>query len=146
MLISVEMFKTESFQILEAGFGQIIEKAIATPTPTSNISDGERAIIDTNSTLVKLILNIYDVLGPNFVFNRKFIPTVCAINKWLIESQIKSPFDKKNVACSIKALKIFLIAIRGNLVGMPPEQLKTNLAFASKKALQNWANVPIDLQ
>ena len=72
MLLSVEMFKVESFQILEAGFGQILEKAIATPTPASNISDGERAILDTNSSLVKLILNIYDTLGPNFVFNPKF--------------------------------------------------------------------------
>ena len=85
MLLAVENLKFESIAILEAGFGSIIEKAIQTPMQQSNISDIERAILDADAFLVRLVLLTFDVLGPVFIYNPTFAPMIDPILKWLLE-------------------------------------------------------------
>ena len=63
LMLSVESFKLDSVPILQLALEPIMNKAINTPMPQTNISDDERQLLNTNSFLVKLIQVCFDILG-----------------------------------------------------------------------------------
>lgn len=78
-MLAVESFKLDSIPVLQLALEPILNKAIQTPLPATNISDEDRLIIVTNSFLVKLIHVCFDILGPHFVFNQSFAGLVTPI-------------------------------------------------------------------
>ena len=113
-MLAAENYKLDSLAVLQVAFGSILEKAIGTPIPASNISDDERNVLLTNEFMVKLIFTCLNVLGPHFIFNQIFGPMLEPMTSWLIEQQIPQRFDKKNSAKSISCLKAILTTMRAN--------------------------------
>ena len=96
LILAVETFNFDCISVLQVALGAILEKAMQTPAPKSNISDEDRAIVETNSYFVKLLCDCVEKLGPIFVFNATFAPMITPIVSWLVNVQILSPLDKKN--------------------------------------------------
>jgi len=79
LMLAVESFKLDSIPVLQLALEPILNKAIQTPSPVTNISDEDRLITVTNSFLVKLIHVCFDILGPHLVFNQSFAGLMTAI-------------------------------------------------------------------
>ena len=144
-MLSVESFKLDSIPVLQLALEPILNKAIQTPMPETNISDLERNLVQTNSFLVKLIHVCFDILGPHFVFNQSFAPLINPMVHWLLTTQVSQTLDKKNATKSVQCVKILLAVLRANTAGMPVERVKINMLFSSKRAKENWPQTPLDL-
>jgi hypothetical protein len=144
-MLAVETYKLDSIPVLQIALGPILQKAIQTPMPQTNISDDDRSIIHTNSFLVKLIHVALDVLGVHFVFNSSFAQMIDPALKWLTSVQIPQVFDKKNSTKGVQNIKFLVTVLRGNTLGTAPERLASNMLFSSKRARDNWPKEPIDL-
>ena len=68
ILLSVEVFRNDCMPMLIGSLPTILQKAFQTPTPTTNISDEERALLDVNRFLCQLLHSCLDLLGPSFAF------------------------------------------------------------------------------
>jgi hypothetical protein len=145
LMLAVETYKLDSIPVLQIALGPILEKAIQTPIPQSNISDDDRNILHTNQFLVKLLHVSFDILGGHIMFNPSFAPMIDPILKWLTGTQIPQIFDKKNCTKSVQTIKLIFSVLRGNILGTPPEKMANIMFFASKRSKENWSKDPIDL-
>lgn len=84
-MLAVDEFKLESIPVLEIALGPVLEKAISTPVPQTNVSDEDRGTLSANSFLVKLIFSCLDLFGPHFVYNATFAPMLDPLLKWLFQ-------------------------------------------------------------
>ena len=110
--ISVENYKLDSIQILEASYPSLLQKALEVPLPKTSVTDDEKDLIKLHDKMIQLMVNCVENLGCAFIFNQTLSSLIDPGTDWVLSLLVQTQ-SKETQRTILKVAKYELMVLKG---------------------------------